>query len=226
LVHVATHPACVQAVTHAHPEIMCRGIDSLDEVDDWLWQADAVVVGPGLGSSEWSRKIFAALLPASTPLVIDADGLNWLAEGENQRFAGLSNCLLTPHPGEAARLLKISVSDVQADRLAAVRGLAARFGTNIILKGACSLVSETNEYKEITVSVCDRGNAGMATGGTGDVLAGIAGALAAQSGGMLGVAAAAALVHALAGDDAARAGERGLIASDLMPFIRARVNPA
>jgi len=221
LVHVATHRDSVAAVMAGRPEIMCRGIERPDEIGDWAAAADAVVLGPGLGQTDWARRLYTTLIATKAPLVLDADGLNLLAETEVRR----ERWIITPHPGEAARLLGRTTRDVQTDRARTVRDLVARYGAVTLLKGACSLVGQATEKSGFSISVCDRGNPGLATAGTGDVLAGITGALLAQ-GLPLGVALeSAVLVHALAGDDAARDGERGMLASDLMPFIRARVNP-
>lgn len=222
LVHVATHPESVAAVMAGRPEIMCRGIENASELGAWLTDADALVLGPGLGRSDWARALYAAFIGVAQPIVLDADGLNLLA-GQPLERAGW---VLTPHPGEAARLLGRDPVSVQTDRAQAVRDLVGRYGAVSVLKGACSLIGQANENKDVSIAVCDRGNPGMATAGMGDVLSGITGALIVQGLALGAAAEAAVLVHALAGDDAAGAGERGLIASDLMPFIRARVNPA
>jgi hydroxyethylthiazole kinase-like uncharacterized protein yjeF len=221
LVHAATHPDNVSTVMGGRPEIMCRGIESAAQIADWLDGADALVLGPGLGRQRWGERLFDALVGAAVPLVLDADGLYWLARRDLRR----ADWLLTPHPGEAARLLGVSGGEIQRDRLGALEALAGRYQARVILKGACSLVAEAAEATASACFVCDRGNPGMATAGTGDVLAGIAGALAAQTRGLDDVAGVAVLVHALAGDDAAAAGERGLLARDLLPFVRRRVNP-
>jgi NAD(P)H-hydrate epimerase len=144
--------------------------------------------------------------------------------------------VLTPHPGEAAALLGMAPADVQADRLASVKALAARWQSVVVLKGAASLVAGP---QTVSPWVCDLGNPGMGTAGMGDVLAGLCGGLAAQercdpnfafSGGEEGWAplvALAVLAHAAAGDAAARqGGERGLLASDLMVPLRKVVNGA
>ncbi len=222
LVRVVTHPSSVLGVASGRPELMCRGVDGPDAIEAWLGAADAIVVGPGLGRSAWADALYDRVLACEQPLIVDADALNRLAERRNAR----RNWLLTPHPGEAARLLRTDAAAIQRDRLGAVRALADRFGADVILKGACSLVAEVSESREISVQVCDRGNPGMATGGMGDLLAGIAGALAAGRRTIRGVGAIATLLHALAGDDAARDGERGMIPSDLLGAIRRRVNPA
>jgi NAD(P)H-hydrate epimerase len=156
-----------------------------------------------------------AVLDSGRPVVVDADALNLLATQPELR----ADWLLTPHPGEAARLLGIPVAAVQADRIAAVRELKKRYGGSVVLKGAGSLV-----LSDAGLALCPYGNPGMAAAGMGDVLAGVAGALLAQR--QPEAAALAVLVHALAGDAAAvEGGERGLRASDLFAFIRQRVNP-
>jgi NAD(P)H-hydrate epimerase len=152
--------------------------------------------------------------------VLDADGLNLLAAEPMTR----DGWLLTPHPGEAARLLGNAGAElVQRDRLAAARALADRYRATTVLKGPNTLVAAPVGAEPI--AVCDRGNPGMATGGTGDVLAGTLGGLLVQLGDLDKAARAGVLLHALAGDDAAKGGERGTVAGDLLPHLRAWANP-
>jgi NAD(P)H-hydrate epimerase len=160
------------------------------------------------------------VLATELPLVIDADSLNLLAATPGRR----GNWVLTPHPGEAARLLGTSTAAIQQDRSGALRELVRRYGGAAVLKGANTLVAtaDTDEPPR----VCDRGNPGMATGGMGDVLAGVMGSLLVQSRSLTGSVRAAVLLHALAGDDAARDGERGTLASDLFPHLRRWANPS
>jgi NAD(P)H-hydrate epimerase len=132
--------------------------------------------------------------------------------------------VLTPHPGEAARLLGVTASDVQRDRLNAVRALAKRYDAIAVLKGAGTLVAASGD--DGPVRVCDRGNPGMATAGMGDVLAGVLGGLLVQTRDLVSSVRAGVLLHALAGDAAAADGERGTIASDLMPHLRRWANPS
>jgi NAD(P)H-hydrate epimerase len=221
LVYAAVAPSSQSIVMADRPEIMCRAIHSADEIEALAAAVDVIVIGPGLGRDAWGLMLAEAILGQDKPLVVDADGLNYLAEHWQQR----QQWVLTPHPAEAGRLLGLTTAEIQADRLAAATGIAARYGAVTVLKGACSLVAEVAENNQITVSVCDYGNPGMATGGTGDILAGLIGALIAQFGFSRAIVEAGVLVHALSGDDAATAGERGLIASDLLPHIRHRVNP-
>lgn len=217
LVTVATRAEHAAVLTARRPETMVHGVAVAEDLAPLLVRATVVVIGPGLGQGEWGRALFAAALAAGKPLVLDADALNLLAE--QPRAQG--GWVLTPHPGEAARLLNTDTAAVQADRLAAARALAQRYGGVAVLKGAGTVVDDGRHP-----AICPYGNPGMGTGGMGDVLAGVIGALLAQGLGLSGAAAAGVLVHALAGDDAAAAGgERGLAATDLLPFIRNRVNP-
>jgi NAD(P)H-hydrate epimerase len=176
-----------------------------------------IAVGPGLGDSEWSGGILDAVLESSLPMVIDADALNLLAD----RSARADDWILTPHPGEAARLLGLSTQEVQADRRAALASLVDRYGGISVLKGSGTLVSSRKGQPWL----CSAGNPGMASAGMGDVLTGVIAGLRAQklSSGLAAVA--GVQVHAMAGDRAAESGERGLIASDLIAEIRACVNP-
>jgi NAD(P)H-hydrate epimerase len=130
--------------------------------------------------------------------------------------------VLTPHPGEASRLLGISTADVQSDRLRSARQLAARYGATVVLKGAGTLVITGDSLPYI----CDQGNPGMASPGMGDVLTGVIAGIAAQTADLPGAARAGVLVHAMAGDMAARRGERGLLATDLFGHLPTCVNPA
>jgi NAD(P)H-hydrate epimerase len=220
LVYVATHRDSVASVLAARPEIICSSVSSGAELADLVNKVDGAVVGPGLGQTAWAYGLWRALLRADLPLVLDADGLNLLAA---EPFAR-DRWVLTPHPGEAARLLPgASVESVQRDRLAAARALAERYRATAVLKGPNTLVAAPSSTEPIRV--CDRGNPGMATGGTGDVLAGTLGSLLVQLGDLAQAARVGVLLHALAGDEAAKDGERGTVAGDLLPHLRAWANP-
>jgi NAD(P)H-hydrate epimerase len=159
------------------------------------------------------------LVRLPVPLVLDADGLNLLAAEPMTR----DGWLLTPHPGEAARLLgNVGIEHVQRDRLGAARALVDRYRAVTVLKGPNTLVAAPDGEP---IGVCDRGNPGMATGGTGDVLAGTLGGLLVQLGDLPQAARVGVLLHALAGDEAAKGGERGMVAGDLLPHLRAWANP-
>lgn len=173
--------------------------------------AGAVVVGPGLGATAATRSLVRLLLRASKgPVVLDADALNVLAPLRSPLRAP-AGLVLTPHPGEAARLLGIDTAAVQADRPGALRELCARSGACVVLKGARTLVGDGVHCFTNTT-----GNPGMATGGSGDVLAGLLGALLAQGMPPFPAACLAVHVHGAAGDLVAhRLSEPGLLASDL-----------
>jgi hydroxyethylthiazole kinase-like uncharacterized protein yjeF len=219
LVRVATHSDSTAAIVSARPEIMTQGIDQPADLDSLIEAADAVVLGPGLGQSEWARGLMERVLASELPVVLDADGLNLLAEHPRQR----DNWILTPHPGEAARLMQCDVAAIQADRRQAVLDIVDRYEASVVLKGADSLIGSPGSGR---VAICDRGNPGMATAGMGDILAGIIGALRVQTGDNLVALRCGVLLHALAGDSAVTDGQRGLLARDLMSHIRRWANPA
>ena len=221
LVYVATHPSSVGAVMSGRPELICHGVANAEALDPLLALCDGIVAGPGLGRTAWSEALWRKVLAAEQPLVADADALNLLAAAPAPR----EQWLLTPHPAEAGRLLGSDAARVQADRFGSAVALTERYGAVAVLKGACSLVAAALPDGRADVRVCDRGNPGMATAGTGDVLAGVLGALAVQTGDLVRAAHAGVLLHALAGDDAARDGERGMVAGDLLAHLRQWANP-
>ena len=217
LVSLATHPSHAASLTNERPEIMCHGVAGAADLAPLLARATVVAIGPGLGMSPWAQKLWAAVRDCAQAQVVDADGLNLLAADPDHRAARV----LTPHPGEAARLSGLSTQVIHQDRYAAATALCRRFGGVVLLKGAGTIVANENE---LPVVVRD-GNPGMASGGMGDVLTGVIAGLLAQGMALRLAAAAGACVHAHAADCAARGGERGLLAGDLMPFLRAAVNP-
>lgn len=213
LVSVATRP---EYALPWQPELMTLGVGGQEEIAPVLARASVVVLGPGLGQGAWGQSLAAAAFAAARPLVVDADALNLLAQVPRRR----DDWVLTPHPGEAARLLASDVATVQGDRFAAVTALAEGYGGVVVLKGAGTLVAGGRR----PLSVCTAGNPGMATGGMGDLLAGVIGALLAQGLEPGAAARAAVCLHARAADRAARDGERGLLATDLLPHLRVLVN--
>ncbi len=217
LVTVATGAQSVAPIIAGRPELICNAVKSAAELESLLDAADAVAIGPGLGLSRSARNFFGAVAECAKALVLDADALTLLAEKPRHR----DDWILTPHPGEAARLLGTDGAAIQRDRLGSARAIAARYGGVCVLKGAGTLVA----VEESLPWVCDRGNPGMATAGAGDVLTGIIAALVAGGCDLERAAAAGVLLHARAGDQAALAGERGLVASDLIAQLQAVVNP-
>jgi NAD(P)H-hydrate epimerase len=180
---------------------------------------DAIVVGPGIPRGPYTARLLRDLLAhAPIPAVLDADALNALAD-EPALIAGWPvPVVLTPHPGEMARLCGVSIAEVQADRIGLSRARAEAWGCTVVLKGARTVVAHPGR----PASVVPTGNPGMATGGTGDVLAGLVGALLAGGLDPFDAARAAAWVHGRAGDLAAAIhGERGLLAGDLAEHLGA-----
>ena len=180
---------------------------------------EVVLVGPGMTASAETGKIVAELLTGSTPrLVLDADALNVMADKVEllRRGTAAPSVIITPHPGEAARLLGVSVNEIQANRLQAVQELAARSGAIVVLKGAGTLVATPDGAVQLNLT----GNPGMATGGSGDVLAGLIAGLWAQGLAPLDAARLAVYLHGTAGDLAAwQVGEVSLVADDIGRLI-------
>lgn len=218
LVSIATRAAHAPLLSVARPELMAHGVETVPDLRALACRASVVAVGPGLGRSSWARHMLGTVLELDLPLVVDADGLNLLAAEPARR----DNWVLTPHPGEAGRLLASSAADVQADRFQAVSELQRRYGGVIVLKGAGSLVCD----QDGSVGLCGAGNPGMASGGMGDVLTGVVAGLLAQGLDHSDAACLGTLLHAQAGDRAAAiGGERGLLASDLLIHLQHCVNP-
>jgi ADP-dependent NAD(P)H-hydrate dehydratase / NAD(P)H-hydrate epimerase len=216
LVSVATHPEHAALLNSGRPELMCHGVKNAGQLAPLLDKANVVIVGPGLGQSVWATELFNAALKSAKWLVIDADGLNLLAHAPQQQ----TNWILTPHPGEAARLLSCTNAEIQQDRFAAAAAIQAKYGGIAALKGAGTLIASGNE-----LAVSTTGNPGMASGGMGDVLAGVIAGLLAQGVAQKDAAQQGVYLHGMAADLAAeQAGERGMLASDLMPYLRQLVN--
>jgi len=221
LVSVATRAEHVGLCTNNQPEIMSHGVLSGQELEPLMARASVLAIGPGLGQSAWSGQLLQMAQQQSLPLVMDADALNLLSQGRLVDPGRRDNWVLTPHPGEAARLLGCSVAQIQADRFQAVNQLQQRYGGVIVLKGAGTLVCDGQ-----TTKLCSRGNPGMASGGMGDLLTGVIAALLAQGLGVFEASVIGVDVHAQAADRVAqRWGERGLAATDLIPEIRRLLNP-
>lgn len=220
LVSIATQSAHTGALLAARPELMVHACDEHGVDQALLDAATVLVVGPGLGQREWGRHLLDQAMNARQPLLLDADGLNLLAQ-HKPAFGGRS-VVLTPHPGEAARLLGCDSADIQADRFAAARELARQHQCVVILKGAGSLVGRPDGR----LAVCPWGNPGMASGGMGDVLSGVVGALLAQGLDAWQAACVGTSLHSRAGDRAARRGQRGMLASDLLPALRFLLVPS
>jgi NAD(P)H-hydrate epimerase len=212
MVSLATRSEHVPAALARLPEVMTVGTHSANQLMGLLEQASVLVVGPGLGQAAWGRSLLSAAANAPLPQVWDADALNLLAKGGLELPRG---CVITPHPGEAARLSGLSTADVQADRFTVARELSKKYSAVVVLKGAGSLIASPDGR----LALCDRGHPAMATAGLGDVLAGLVGALLAQGMNAFDAACLAVWLHASAGERQGKLG-RGLAASDLIPVIR------
>ncbi|EIJ41051.1 yjeF-like protein, hydroxyethylthiazole kinase-related [Beggiatoa alba B18LD] len=216
-VSIATRASHADVLNLTRPEIMCHGIETAKELAPLIANADVIAIGTGLGQGAWGKAMLEAIRHVEKPIVIDADALNLLAQSPFR----LTNSVITPHAGEAARLLHLSVDEVEADRFAAVQALQLRFGGLCILKGAGTLIADTQGQ----IAICTAGNPGMATGGMGDVLTGVIVGLLAQGFNPLQASYLGVCLHGKAGDKAALEGERGLLPSDLFPWLRYFVNP-
>jgi NAD(P)H-hydrate epimerase len=195
---------------------MCHGINVAEQLNPLLAKASVVVIGMGLGQSEWAKALLTAVITSEKPLVLDADALNLLAS-EPVHY---NNWVLTPHVGEAARLLACTAAQIQHNRFASASALQSRYGGVAVLKGAGTLICSETE-----MAVSNTGNAGMASGGMGDVLAGVIAGLLAQGLSLNQAAEQGVYGHGYAADVAVEHdGQRGLLASDLMPHLRRWVN--
>ncbi|MEM1081640.1 MAG: NAD(P)H-hydrate dehydratase [Pseudomonadota bacterium] len=212
LVSVATRHAHALALAGSLPEAMWANAEAFDSLDARVDRADVIALGPGLGQSDWSVRLWHRLTQRDQPIVLDADGLNWLQQSPR----ACTGWVLTPHPGEAARLLQCSTAKVQQDRYAAVRALAQRFDAVIVLKGAGTLIADPAGQ----VCVCPYGNPAMATAGMGDALTGIIASLIGQGQTPLDAAINGVLLHALAGDHAA-VDRRQILATELIDALPA-----
>ncbi len=211
-VTVLTHPNQLYYWTAVAPEIMAHAIVNGRDLAPYLKTATAILIGPGLGVNNWSKSLMAEVLESQLPTVVDADALNLLS----QNIFYKENWILTPHPGEAGRLLCLSSAEVQRDRLKAAKQIQKKYGGNIVLKGAGTLVYSNNG----DMYLCDQGNFGMATAGMGDVLAGTIGGLVSLGLNNASASLCGTWIHSAAGDIAGKQGQRGMIASDLFPYIR------
>lgn len=216
LVRVLTRAENRQAMLIARPELMVHELTP-QSLDDSLAWADVVVIGPGLGQGEWGKHALERVIRCDKPALWDADALNLLAIAPDTRH----NRVITPHPGEAARLLNCSIQEIESDRLLSASRLVARYGGCVVLKGAGTLVATQRH-----MAIVDVGNPGMASGGMGDVLSGIIGALLAQGLTIYDAASAGCVAHGAAADSlASRYGTRGMLAMDLLPALYPFVNP-
>ncbi|MEM9243115.1 MAG: NAD(P)H-hydrate dehydratase [Pseudomonadota bacterium] len=219
LITIATHPNHSALMTMTRPELMSHPVETDQQLQALINKATVIAVGPGLGVSDWARLLLATVLRQSKPMIIDADGLNLIARQPARHY---DHAILTPHPGEAARLLDCTTERIQADRQQAIQQLWQRYQAVTVLKGANTLVIDEQER----VNTCEDGNPGMASGGMGDLLTGVIAGLVAQGLSLGDAANCGVCLHARAGDlAAAEKGQRGLLATDLLAYIQKLVNP-
>ncbi len=217
LVRVLTRIENIPPLITARPELMVSELTQHSLEDSLAW-ADVVAIGPGLGQQEWGKKALQKVENCRKPMLWDADALNLLAINPDKRH----NRILTPHPGEAARLLNCSVAEIESDRLLSAQRLVKRYGGVAVLKGAGTIVA----CESGALGIIDTGNAGMASGGMGDVLSGIISALLGQKLTPYDAAIAGCVAHGAAADRvAAQYGTRGMLATDLFDTLRRVVNP-
>lgn len=224
LVGVACHHHNQALVFAGRPELMLATDQASELLASPMYQkAKSLIIGPGLGRNDWAKQFLPVILADSQDekiRVIDADALWWLAQCQQQAKLSMSHTVITPHVGEAAKLLGCTIADIERDRYHAVRELAKRYQAICVLKGAGSLISDGD-----TVWVNSSGNAGMATGGMGDVLSGIIAALALQMPNLIDATRLAVFLHGKAADIIAReSGQCGILASDLFTPLQKLVN--
>ncbi|NNC98813.1 MAG: NAD(P)H-hydrate dehydratase [Gammaproteobacteria bacterium] len=212
-VHILSTDAHLDKPSLYSPELMSAVFEN--RPSELMQNAQAIVVGPGLGTNSWGREVFEHVVKTSTaPLVIDADALTLLAESG---YTAVGNkWVLTPHPGEAARLLKCSVADIQSNRLDAVRQIANQYHCLCVLKGAGTLIADSHSE----VSLCNLGNAGMATAGMGDVLSGMIAAFIGQGMALRPATETAVWLHSYSADAwVKKHAAASLIASDILDHL-------
>ncbi len=217
LVKIATDLHNVSAINSCRPELMTINIfdeEALVQAINW---ADVIAVGPGLGQGLEVSQILENLNGVRKPVIVDADALNLISKGLDLY---LERMVITPHPGEAARLLGTSASEINADRINAACRLYERYGSTVLLKGAGTIV-----YDGKRITIISEGSPAMATGGMGDLLTGMIASLCAQGLSLSQATCVAAVIHGRAGSMASKeAGVIGTLPLDLAPYIRLLVN--
>ena len=222
LVSIGTRAEHAPLLNLNRPELMVHALEDETVFQKLAERATVLIIGPGLGQSDWAKQMLTLAIESGLPLIVDADALNLLSEAPQK----CSHWILTPHVGEAARLLGQSSQEVQYDRQQAVIELQANYGGIVILKGADTLIFQGQTEEHDVSYLCLAGNPGMATGGMGDILTGVIASLLAQGIEPLDACKLGVCLHATAGDQAAKAaGQRGMLASDLMSWLRRLSNP-
>ena len=221
LTSVATQPEHISAILARCPEIMACGVISGQQLEPLLEKPSVLVVGPGLGRSPWSEQLLQKAVATGLPMVMDADALNILADGRVVRQDKAQQWVLTPHVGEAARLLDVSVEDIQADRFSAVLKIKEKYNALVLLKGPGTVISSEDQIFKL----CPYGNPAMATAGMGDILSGMIGGLMAQGLERQQATELGCCLHSAAADElVSTSGYRGVTASDIFPWVKKLLN--
>lgn len=211
LVKILTKLEHCLAITQAQPELMVYDADAPHQLAPLLESVKAIAIGPGLGQDDWAQKLWQQIMPLDLAKVVDADALNLLAKSPQKR----DDWILTPHPGEAARLLDTTPGSIQNDRFQAIRALHQRYGGVIVLKGNGSLI-----YDGQQMELCTAGNAGMAVGGMGDVLTGTISSFIGQGLSLFDAACLGVSSHAHSGDLLAnQKSQAGILPTDVIETL-------
>ena len=221
LVHLYTHPNNVEASLKRNPEVMVLGTDENYKIPNDM---DVILCGPGLEDNDWSYKVYEKAISkeGGHTLVLDAGALHLLCKSYEKSQIIDKHLILTPHPGEASVLLDVPVKEVQDDRSNAAKEISEKYNADVVLKGNQTIVF--SKFSEDAL-LCNEGGPELATGGTGDVLAGVISALLAQKLNYFDSCVLATALHSRAGKIFNKdIGEIGLNASSLIPIIRKHLN--
>ena len=223
LTSLVTRPEHVSASLVSCPEVMVKGVDSGQDLEEYLVKPDVIAIGPGLGQSAWSeqmiQRVFWEAEKRDVSVIMDADALNLLTKLKLSSNLP-KRLILTPHPGEAARLLNTSVAVIESNRFSAAAKIQKKFNATVVLKGSGTVICHKSGGTQ-KWGICDSGNPGMATGGMGDVLTGIIAGLLAQGLTLKEAAEAGVDLHAKAADQASlEFGEAGLTSSDVINELK------
>ena len=223
LTSLVTRPEHVSASLVSCPEVMVKGVDSGQDIEEHLVKPDVIAIGPGLGQSAWSeqmiQRVFWEAEKRDISVIMDADALNLLTKLKLSSNLP-KRLILTPHPGEAARLLNTSVAVIESNRFSAAAKIQKKFNATVVLKGSGTVICHKSGGTQ-KWGICDSGNPGMATGGMGDVLTGIIAGLLAQGLTLKEAAEAGVDLHAKAADQASlEFGEAGLTSSDVINELK------
>ncbi|MFK8026926.1 MAG: NAD(P)H-hydrate dehydratase [Gammaproteobacteria bacterium] len=216
LVSVACHPDNVAAIAAGCGSLMVKGIQEPRDLAELMKKADVILLGPGLGQDKWAQKVFARVIESHKPLIVDADALHLLSKNPSK----CDHWILTPHPGEAAQLLACNTEEIQLNRVSSALAIQEQYSGVAVLKGSGTLTCHDQH-----ISFCTSGNVSLATGGTGDVLAGILASLVAQGISLDNAANCGVMLHGQAAELISSQGTRGVLAEDLFPALYKLVNP-